>query len=102
MRKKDLRRVQTELAKSRFVRFNQAHLANCRGGLQFVHCMGAFFPAQALHPFGNGAAGYERDFIALLAQICDLFSPVRQRMMVQPLSRIGNETAADFYDQSFS
>mgnify|MGYP003346523742 CR=1 FL=1 len=75
-------------------------LADGSGGLQFVHRTRPLFPAEALHAFGDRAAGNQYHLAAVFAQRGDLQHPARQRAVVEPLSAVGHEAAADFYDEA--
>ncbi len=54
MCEQDLRCMQPMRTETRLVGLHQPHLADGRGGLQFVQLTRPSLPAQPLHPFGNG------------------------------------------------
>ena len=95
MREQDLRSQQIVPAKTLFVGLHQPHLTNSRSSLQLMHGAGALLPAQPLHALGDSAAGHQHHFAIHLAQLDDLFSPARERSVIQPLPLIGHQTGAD-------
>src|SRR4029077_7560647 len=99
-RKQHLRRAQTVLAEARFVRLREAHLADRRRGLELVHGARAPGPAETLHALGDGAARYEDDLPAGLAQLGDLARPARDRGRIQARAPIRDEGAADLDDET--
>jgi hypothetical protein len=64
-----------------------------------MQCVRAACPAEALHAFGNGAAGDEHDLSSFLAQARDLFRPAGQCAVVETEAGIGHQPAADLDDQ---
>src|SRR6476620_4953669 len=48
------------------------------------------------------AAGYENHFAAQASELDGLFYPARERIVIESLSAVGDEAAADFNDQSSS
>ena len=96
VREQHLRAAQAALAQLGFVHLRQAHLAHGGGGLQFVNRMGARGPAQALHAFGNGAAGHHDDFGSRAHQLRHLPAPFANRRLVQAPAFVGDQARADF------
>ncbi len=88
------------LAKAGFVGFDQAHLADGSGGLQFVKRVRAALPAEALHAFRDGTARHQDDVLLAALEFGDLLRPARERGMVESLARVGDEAAADLDDQA--
>ena len=100
MRQQDLRGMQVVLAETGFVGFDQAHLADGGGRLQFVERVRPALPAQPLHAFGNRAARHQHDILLAPFELGDLLGPARKRGVVEPLAFVRDEAAADLDDQA--
>src|SRR2546430_4741003 len=66
---------------------------------QFVHCVRAPRPTQALHALGDRAARDQDELVAALAKLCDLLCPARDGGRVEPRAPVGDERAADLDDE---
>ena len=66
-----------------------------------MHRARTLAPAEPLHAFGDGAAGYQHDFAVEFAQLRNLRCPARERGMIQSLPLIGDQTGPDFDHKSF-
>jgi hypothetical protein len=89
------------LAETGFIDFDESHLPDRRSCLQLVQSVRAFFPAQTLHPFRDGAARNQHNFVTGVPELRDLLGPARQCRMVKPLALVGDQSGTDFNDQSF-
>ncbi len=78
----DLCGVHAVLAEARLVGFDQPHLPYRSGGLLFVQRMRAALPSQALHAFGDCAAGNQHDLLLAMPELRDLLRPARERGVV--------------------
>ncbi|MNV82155.1 hypothetical protein D3C71_1758710 [compost metagenome] len=64
--------------------------------------LGPDFPAQALHAFGNGAAGNHHDFTGGAVRIAahqgsELLAPLRNRRFIQAPTLVGHEAGAHLH-----
>ena len=83
-----------------FVHLRQAHLADGRGGLQFVDFARTLRPAEPLNALGDRARTDQHDFLALLAQRCNLRGPAGDGRVVEPATVVGDEARSYFHYQS--
>jgi len=83
-----------------FVHLRQAHLPNSSRRLQGGHFARAGGPAQALHAFGNRAAGHHDHFFALGAEQRHLAAPFANRPLVQTATFVGHQAGANFDDDA--
>ena len=97
VRQQHLGGMQLVAAEDRFVGLHQAGLAHGGGSLQLVDGLGPPGPAQALHAFGDGAAGNQHHLLALSDQARDLLRPARKRGVIQSTSIVGDQGAAHFH-----
>ncbi len=83
-----------------FVGLDESHLTDGRRSLQFTQGDWPFRPTQTLHTLGDGAAGDQHDFLALLDQRGDLARPARQAGQIEAAAVIGDQAAADLDDDA--
>ena len=84
----------------RLVHLHQPHLPHRGGGLQFVQFLRPLRPAQALHPFGDGAAGHHDQFAPLVRQCRELARPVADGLGIDATAFVGDEAGADLDDDA--
>ena len=92
MRQQDLRRVQPEARESRFIRFDQSHLADGGRSLQLVDCRGSRFPPQALHAFRDRAGRHEHDLATAALERRDLVRPAPHGLVIEAAT-VGRDKA---------
>jgi len=94
MREQHLGAAQAVLAQLGLVDLGQAHLADGGRGLQLVDLVRAYLPTQALHAFGDGAAGHHHDLTALAHQGGELAAPLADGLVVQAPALVGDEAGS--------
>ena len=86
------------------VHLGQPHLTDGSSGLQLMHLGRTRGPAQALHAFGNGAAGDHDDFaldaVFTIHQGRQLAAPLFNGGLIQTSTFIRNQAGADFDDDA--
>ena len=87
-------------AKTALVGFNQPHLPDRSGGLQFIQGARPLGPPQATDAFGNGTTGNQNDFLAHGGNLGNLLGPQGQTGMVETTTIVSHQTAADLDHQS--
>src|SRR6185503_4471981 len=94
-----LRGLQAVAAEGGLVGLREPHLADGGGGLQLVHGVRAFLPAEALHALGDRAARDQDDLLAHLAERGDLLGEARDGGGIHAAPFIGDERRPHLDDE---
>ena len=98
MRQQHLRAGEALFAQLGLVHLRQAHLADGGGGLQLVQLLRPAGPAQALHAFGDRAAGDHHHLAPLAGQFRQLAAPVADGLGVHASPLVGHQAGAHLHD----
>ena len=100
VRQQHLRAVHAVLGQPRLVHLHEPHLADSGGGLQLVHFLRPRGPAQALHAFGDRAAGHHQQFAPLPCEHRQLARPIADGHGVDAAAFVGDEAGAHLDDDA--